>query len=516
MALYDATSGLFSSSSKDKSPSALHTGRAWQTLARLHSLKTAGASLSEVTGKVSAVIAIAKSLEKGGLFFEDAASNAAATSSVVVGADFLARETGKKDLISDSQAIGFAEYFVSNRAAGSVHTAFHVITGMASLATGSHLRSPLVVTIVPLVGFNLDRPTEKVTVEVTDVLGRAADVTEVSIASVTRAGSTTPAVSDVRTTRKSAGIFEFDFLGAVKPAGPGRYNVVLSAPSPSSGAYVQVEKAERGVKVMGGSKLTEVYAAVSETGKIADALTTSTATFPAKIKEVVKAGAFHHLHMGFSVKSNSGASFNPHQVFARITNRESKKQNTFSFTSPNPGKFTLTIDLDSEAARFSRANGLYDVTVLVGDSLMSSSIQYEFASLDLAFNPTDVIEDDSEESFFALKKEIVHTFKEPAKRNTGIMAVVFTGVVSIVPLLAFLYMLAAAGFNLKGLPSSPTGKINALAFQGCIGAILVTLGLYWLGNFNLFGCLWILAPLSLVTAIAGRRALGDLSTKKRK
>lgn len=514
MALVVAKSGLARGSPKDSeaSASALNAGRLWLAVAKLAGIAGAPkiAWSDEISGSVDKVLAQAVR-SNGVLSFSDPSSELAATSAVVLGLEALARQFSKPSLLSDSMLSELAAYFIQHKSAASVHTAFHVVSALAALSSDSPFRVPLVLSVAPGVGTSLDAATqEEMLLTVSDVLGKPVEASGVIVSRFAAEGAkegAKPLAKDkaLKAAAGKQGEYRFDAL-SLKPA-LGFYELVASVQLSGKqlGKFIAVESARFTVKITGGATLGEIYAATSDTGNIRDAVKTVTATFPAKAKETLKVTAFQHLHLGFFVKA-AGKTFSPQQAFARFVGKE--QQITVQVPSAADGKFALSMALDKVAGTFAHAAGVYTVTLFVGDALLSKSITYELGKVDLGFNPTDNTDEDPEESAFAIRKTIVHTFKTPEKRPPAIVALVFAGLVSA-PILLLFTLLRIQGANTRLFPASGSGFINAMAFQGCIVAILALFIVYWIG-MNIFNTLFLLGPLGLCAAFSGKRALGDI------
>ncbi len=514
MALVVGRSGLARGSPKDSeaSASALNAGRLWLAVAKLASVAGAPkvAWSDELSGSVDKVLA--QAVRSGGaMYFADASSELAATSAVVLGLEALAKQFSRPSLLSDSMLSELAAYFVQHKSAASVHAAFHVVSALAALSSDGPFRVPLVLSVAPGVGTSLDAASEKMRLTVSDVLGRPVEAAGVTVdrLAAEEGGKVLAKGKAAKPASGKAGEYEFDAL-ALKPS-LGFYELVASVQLSDKqlGKLIPVEGARFTVKVTGSATLGEIYAAASDTGSVRDAVKTVTATFPAKTKETLKVSAFQHLHLGFAVRGAGGKALAPQQAFARFVGKDQQITVQVPAAAADAGKFALSLALDKAAGTFAHAAGVYTVTLFVGDALLSKSITYELGKVDLAFNPTDNIDEDPEESAFALRKTIAHTFKTPEKRPPAIVALVFAALVSA-PLLLLLALLRAQGANAGLLPTSGAGLINVMAFQACLAAILALFIAYWIG-INIFNTLFLLGPLGLCAAFSGKRALGDIS-----
>jgi oligosaccharyltransferase complex subunit delta (ribophorin II) len=120
---------------------------------------------------------------------------------------------------------------------------------------------------------------------------------------------------------------------------------------------------------------------------------------------------------------------------------------------------------------------------------------------------------DSDTTLTALPEKH-HTFRPPHRRAPAVVSLVFTALV-LAPLVAFAaVLLRLSSKSSAGTSSSSSASSSGLtpwraAYLVCIAAVLALFGLYWL-RLTMAVALQVLAPLAIVTAVVGRRALQGL------
>lgn len=104
--------------------------------------------------------------------------------------------------------------------------------------------------------------------------------------------------------------------------------------------------------------------------------------------------------------------------------------------------------------------------------------------------------------------DVRHTFRRPDRRAPAAVALAFTAL-ALLPLLALVPALAAAGANLKGWPSAssdPSAAAWAAAFLASLAAVLALLVVFWL-RLTLATLLWPALALGSALWYTGWRAL---------
>lgn len=205
-------------------------------------------------------------------------------------------------------------------------------------------------------------------------------------------------------------------------------------------------------------------------------------------------------------------SGSPHQVFIRLYNKDKKREAVFALKEQDKDH-RIDINFDKLVGEtFGYTSGLYTVQLLVGDVTMKTPVQWEVGTLDLQFPAAKRTDKDEEAEQYALRPEIQHQFRAPAKRAPDSIATVFTAL-SVAPLGIFLLLvLARVGFNFAYYPSG-LDSILALVFHGLVFAMLAVIFLYWV-QFTIFQALSYLLVLGAAATLIGSRVLSAVVSKR--
>jgi hypothetical protein len=541
--------------SKGRTASALHAGRAVEALCMLASLGAPvdGGAVRAGLGKL---LETSAKTDGESLWFEDASSDLAATSAVAVAIECAAGKLKQSPAASDEQLVQLAEYFVGQRHAGNVHTAFHATRGLAAFATASALPTPLVLSIVPGSGTSLTRKDETMHILVVDVFGaRSSAVDTLEIVRAVRDAEPAAATGKGKGSSKGKsaaeapkellkgarasrvagkdGEFEFAFLKETKAAA-GMHTVTLRGAAAAAAAAAKgkgkgkgkgqgstrsigVDEADYAVKVSTAVKLKEIIVAVSDLGKV-DARDTvkHTPRFPDRVKGKVRATPFQHLHFGFAVTG----SLAPTQAFVRFSPRgnsgaRSVTVNASPVLRGKKGTYMLSLALSEAAGDFAHAAGDYDVSLIVGHHAFEAPIKYDVATVSLEFQVPDIAdeEEDEEDKAFGPRKEIHHLFRDPAPRPATTVSLVFAAIQIALPFVVLLPLLKRSGANLDNFPTGGTALLYAVGFQASIAALLVLFAVFWIG-LNAFSTFYLVVLIAPVAVFTGHGALSHVHGKR--
>lgn len=232
----------------------------------------------------------------------------------------------------------------------------------------------------------------------------------------------------------------------------------------------------------------------------------------------------HHLHVELSLKGVAAAvgAAAPHQVFVRFTHAETGLD-TFFVAAPvdggEAGEFSVSVSLGEESQTFLQRSGAYEVTALVGGPLVMPPVLEKLGLIKLQFpdakerkwpiyarpllHETDV-------SLGPLPEKH-HTFREPEVRPHAGVSLLFT-VLALAPLAGLALGMRRGGANLRRLPAAGVGRAWCAAYQACMVGVVVLFATYW-AALTMAYTLRVLAVLSLVTTLTGRKALQSLAVE---
>merc|ERR1712107_438594 len=109
-------------------------------------------------------------------------------------------------------------------------------------------------------------------------------------------------------------------------------------------------------------------------------------------------------------------------------------------------------DMNTAAADFGSKAGVYSVSVIVGDAVVSNPLSWVAADVDIKLPASDDSKD-QEPGPFQPRPEIRHVFREPDSRPAAVVSNVFS-LLCLVPVLIMLGMWVKIGVNVSNFPVS--------------------------------------------------------------
>ncbi|CAM9351050.1 unnamed protein product [Ectocarpus fasciculatus] len=235
----------------------------------------------------------------------------------------------------------------------------------------------------------------------------------------------------------------------------------------------------------------------------------------------------HHLHVelslgGAAAADGAGGSAAPHQVFVCFTHVETG-MDTFFVAAPLGGgeasssEFAVSVSLGEESQTFAQRSGEYAVTALVGGPLVAPPISERLGSMRLGFSEAKErkwpiyarpLLHETDVSLGPLPEKH-HTFREPEVRPHAGVSLLFTALV-LTPLAGLAFGMRRGGADLRRLPAAGAGRAWCAAYQACMVGVVLLFVTYW-ATLTMAYTLRVLAVLSLVTTVTGRKALQSLA-----
>ena len=151
--------------------------------------------------------------------------------------------------------------------------------------------------------------------------------------------------------------------------------------------------------------------------------------------------------------------------------------------------------------------GSFIVHVLVGDALLTESVDWTVANIELALprlTPTS--------AYQASITPIAHTFRPSDHKTSYLLPLVFT-VAEIAAFAALVYQVVRHAYI--ETPRSPVELSSAVLFQGCLVLLIALYVLYWL-RLNIFQALAGSIALGIAGLLTGNKALTALHVRKAK
>ncbi len=270
---------------------------------------------------------------------------------------------------------------------------------------------------------------------------------------------------------------------------PGRYSVQLSVTLDGRPKTITTSAY---FSVYADLKISEVSAGVSKDKAASHIELAGILEQNGWADELGDASKGHFVHVTFTASTprKTGPRFHkPHQSFAKFTHI--KTGTTSYFTAQSEGsiggdaagtgsKYRVSIELKKEAKTLKYLSGLYEVSLLVADSIYSPQ-EFVVGAVQLSL-PAEKVEEPalyvrsllhtSDHTLHALP-EITHKMRPKPKSAPAIMSVLFSGI-ALIPLGALLYYLISLKLNLKKMKS-----LHAVAFSAGIGSMCVLYAAYW-------------------------------------
>ncbi|KAI3830705.1 hypothetical protein MKX03_009906 [Papaver bracteatum] len=199
-----------------------------------------------------------------------------------------------------------------------------------------------------------------------------------------------------------------------------------------------------------------------------------------------------NLRLAFQLTTILGNSFEPHQVFVKLTHESTKVEHIF-VVGNSGNQFEIVLDFLGLVEKFYYLSGSYNIQLTVGDPVMENSFHRILGHVDLNLPeaplkatraPLPLADPNSR---YGPKPEISHIFRLPEKRPPQEISTAFS-VLIFVPLCGFVlgYLLSCLGINsmkfprLFGTGFADFPFMHAIGFHSHLALILVWYLLFWL------------------------------------
>uniref|UniRef100_A0A6B2E9V1 Dolichyl-diphosphooligosaccharide--protein glycosyltransferase subunit 2 n=1 Tax=Phlebotomus kandelakii TaxID=1109342 RepID=A0A6B2E9V1_9DIPT len=418
------------------------------------------------------------------------------TALVLGGALKLTASQKKPQPISPLQATKFATYFLSRR---SVQTAKGVHVLLEALTTLNQQKAIAPVCLQVIGSGQLQPEDLQVNFRVVDLVGNAVTPTLDTVVASVSSKQGTSVVKDVKLTAKGSDktVFGLD-LKQAKPA-RGLYTVELTA-----GAFKQSME----LKILGRVKVASLEVGIGDSDS-SSAVKKQSVDFPNTLSTPLSADSQQKVVMKVSlVDETSGKVITVHQAFVRFENSVTGEEIVFVAEQDASKAYKFDMDVGARSGDFSHMSGKYAMELIVGDASLSNSFRWHVANFNFKFSGQESVREDTMESLYKPKQEIVHQFRVPEKRPARFVSDLFTGI-CCVPLLILLVVWLRLKVNISNFPLS----LAAIGFHAGLGAILFLFFVFWL-QLDMFTTIRYLLPLALFTFLCGNRFLRSIAAKR--
>ena len=114
-------------------------------------------------------------------------------------------------------------------------------------------------------------------------------------------------------------------------------------------------------------------------------------------------------------------------------------------------KYNFELDMNTAAGDFGTKSGLYSVSVIIGDAVITNPLSPLAADIEITL--PDGESSSSEAGPFSPKPEIRHVFRQPDSRPPAMVSNVFS-ILCLAPVLIMLAMWVKIGVNVSNFPMS--------------------------------------------------------------
>lgn len=447
--------------------------------------------------------------KSGVAYFEDVESkdtNVKVSAAYFSGLAQLAAQAKVNLDVDKEQIIALAEYFVVNKNPSSLESIFYVVKGLSAIA-----KNPIYVPMVlTLESSTLSAKGNKdLHVSVTDIFGNPAEKAKVTLETLKPQGSPTSVLSKVSLEASKNSKYEVSDLLSKAKVTSGVLNAEFTV-DPVDEKFLTLEKVVRRIKVLGTISVADAKVTISAaSAKDSEGVATKVGDFPNKLKETLKFNGNRKLTVEFKVKEGTNQNARVHQAFVKVSCDKCGEEVTVPAKYSDKG-YTATLKLEDIASKLSQQSGVYEIELIVADASAATGVSWKFGKVDITFEKAPV----ARETPFTPHAVIEHQFRPADKRAPRSLASIFTIAVLAVPWLVLLSGWMGLGVNFKNFPTGAS-FLDAVIFQGCIGAALFLYWSYWIG-MTMFTTLTYLGLLCVPGVFFGQRALNSFADKQKK
>ncbi|XP_005176537.1 dolichyl-diphosphooligosaccharide--protein glycosyltransferase subunit 2 isoform X1 [Musca domestica] len=455
-----------------------------------------GPSASFIADRIEDAIVQADEVDGKLLQFEGGLS---ITSLIINGAFKASKTFGKSLPIDATQAVKFANYFLSRRSVQTAKGAHVLIEALKTLSSASSKVSPICIQLIGNGQLVAESPV--LTVAVVDLLGKPLSPAPQNVVGKVFAKKDNSVLADkIAFTSKSSD--KTTYVANLATYKPSRalYVAEISADS----TYTQ----KFNFKVLGKVKVQQLEIGVGELDA-SSAIKKQPVSYPQKLKEQLSGDHTQKVLLKTTLVEESQATkpITVHQAFVRFYNEKEDKEIIYIAEQDSSKAYKFDMDIGARAGDFNYVSGVYQIYLIVGDASISNSFQWLVADIELKF-PAASKTEERKQVVRAPLPEIEHQFRVPDKRPSRIVSDVFTGL-CLTPLVLLLVFWSKLGINIGNFNWQP----SAIGFHLGFGGILVLFAVFWF-KLNMFQTLRCLIPIAIFTFLCGNRLLRRLYAQR--
>ncbi|XP_072029908.1 dolichyl-diphosphooligosaccharide--protein glycosyltransferase subunit 2-like [Amphiura filiformis] len=428
------------------------------------------------------------------------------TAIFVDGAYKLAAKVDKTPLITEDQAVMFANYVLSRKSTQTVRNAYYVLLATKAFSSNK-FQIPVSFALSGSMAISSTEPSLQV--RVSNLMAGDLGKLTVKATSVTiRDGNDAHLSNTAMTAAKEPSVYQLNLLQS-KPA-PGFYNVELEAsPAKPDKRLIGLGDGLVVVKVTTEVAVENVEVSIVDKDQSITAKTVKV-VHPRKIDKGLEADHHQNVVLKFNLRDKSGQPITVHQTFVRLANLKTGQEVIFTAEADNSKTYKFNLDV-AESGRdyFQYLSGKYTLELIVGDAVVQNPLLWNLADVVLKF-PDEAEAKPVDKTRYTAKPEIIHQFRKPEKRPSVMVSNAFS-VLVFVPLIMLFAVWAKLGVNLKNFPASP----SAIGFHVGLAAIFGLFYCYWC-YLNMFQTLRYLSVIGFFTFICGHRLLSHIAASKSK
>lgn len=407
--------------------------------------------------------------------------------------------------ITSSQILQFTKYLLDSKDTNSIEDAYFVYAGLKAIEENPKGKPIVLSLVTPSIKDNGDG---KATVSVKSVWDE--DIKGGNVRLLQSLVGDDEILSNMNGEKKGNNNI---IIPVFKEGKPGTYELKLQLEAPQS--YLSVDSYILHCNVITTLNINNLKVSLSSGSE------SKAPEYPKKIHESISVDPSTTISVSFDIKDSTGNDFQPQQVFIQFIHTSGEVQYT-TVATIKKSQYVSNINLKETSVLnegFRYKSGEYKCLLLIGDTSIQESIQWEFANFQITLPAAPSKELPLYhrpllyESDTTLKPLPVfdHIFRAPDNRANPMLAMLFTIFViapSGIYVLYLMYMkVTCSGFVWSSI-------IWAAGFHGTLGVILYLFVQYWF-NLTMFTVLGYLCPLLTILTFFGYRLFSVLDSKSK-
>ena len=348
----------------------------------------------------------------------------------------VAQRAGESVKIDAKQLLKFAAYFSSKKHVATLRSAYY-LSKVFKYLSDSKNSVPVVVSRISSSAVNAQNPS--VLVSVTNFLGQPVGEMTVTAESAKRNDDGVIALSKQKLTQRSsdATLYELPFYSNKIPKG--FYTIQLSLKPVGEGKFIGLTDNTIEVKVTSEGNVENGELVVADRDTSVQGKTYKL-NFPNALSDKLELDYHQKLTVKFQLKDKKSDEYlRVQQAFLRFTNKKSNKEVIYLAEAAGGvnTQYKVEVDLTTNANDFRSQSGAYELSLIVGDSLLQNPFEWKLNdNVQLSFHEDSVADKDFQD-LYSPQPEIIHQFRKDEDRPPSIVSLVFSGL-TLLPLLILL------------------------------------------------------------------------------